>query len=100
MMPGILLAAAFPDSLQSPEHSLAALQQITSDSFFRAVEVPIMDDRALAAARQLLKHPALLVDVDAGAELYRRGASLCSLEAADRLDALDIVHSLAIKTVH
>lgn len=93
MTVGILQAAAYPDSLQSAERSLAALQQITLDRFFGAVEVPPMGAAATRVARTVLEDSGCITEVDAGSVLYRSGASLCSLEGSARAQAIALVHA-------
>ncbi len=86
---GILLPAAFPDSVDCAAAALAALQTIAADAFFGAVEVSIPASAA-CRAREILSTRELVVDVDAGGDLYRLGASLCSLDAGCRQQALHI----------
>ena len=92
MTVGILQAAAYPDALQSAERSLLALQQITADGFFSAVEVPPMGPAATRVARTFLESSGCIAEVDAGSVLYRSGASLCSLEGSTRARAMALVH--------
>jgi hypothetical protein len=89
---GILQAAAYPDSVQSAEQSLAALRQITQHGFFGVVEVSHLGAAATRAARTLLEESGCTAEVDAGSVLYRSGASLCALEASTRAQAIALVH--------
>ena len=92
MTVGILQAAAFPESVQSSERSLAAFQQIAADGFFGAVELTMLGrGAARCSASALIKESGLVADVDAGAALYRSGASLCSLDPTTRARALGLV---------
>jgi sugar phosphate isomerase/epimerase len=89
---GILQPAAFPDSVQSADRSLAALRQIVADGSFGAVETASTGCGATrSAASAVLKSSGLIVDFDAGAALYRSGASLCSLDQSERAQALRLV---------
>jgi hypothetical protein len=92
MTVGILQAAAFPESAQSSERSLAAFQQIAADGFFGAVELTTLGrGAARCSASALIKESGLVADVDAGAALYRKRASLCSLDPTMRERALGLV---------
>ena len=93
MTVGILQAAAFPDSAESPERSLAALQQIVADGFFAGVEtIGMGHGDTCRTAGALLEESGLVTDSDAGAILYRTGASLCSLDPSKRAGALRLVY--------
>lgn len=82
---GIVQAAAFP-----AECGLAGLQYIAADRQFGAVEITLAGDQ-VSEARAVLSDSGLLVDFDAGAALYASRASLCSLDACARAQAVAIV---------
>jgi len=89
---GILQPAAFPDSVQSAERTVAALQQIVADGYFGAVETTTTGGGATRdTASALLKRAGLITDFDAGVALHRSGVSLCSLERSERAQALRLV---------
>jgi sugar phosphate isomerase/epimerase len=85
---GVVHAAAFPEC--SAQTALASIRAIAADGFFRAIEItPVDDAKSAREIRQVLTDAGMLIDMDAGAGLYRNGLSLCSVNAESRGHAID-----------
>jgi sugar phosphate isomerase/epimerase len=90
---GLLHAALYPED--SLEGIRTSIRVIAADDFFGAVEITPVRDQALR--RELcgvLQASQMVIDVDAGAGLYRGGLSLASLSADARARAAAYVRSV------
>ncbi len=93
--PGLIHHMAFPQVIGGEGPILETLEQIVVDPFFSAVEVTQMKDpQVRQEAARMLGASGMDVIFAAVPPLLQQKLSLCSLDAAERAKALDVMKGL------